>query len=272
MTPERAWLNLDYHELWRYRDLIMLFVWRDFIATYKQTVFGPAWFFISPLMTAVVFTIVFGEIVDIPTDGAPPFLFYLCGTICWGYFSRCLVDTSSVFTTNAALYGKVYFPRLVNPIAIVMSCGINFLIQLSILVGFIVYFWLSGAPTTFSSWLIAFPLFSLQAGILGMAVGLVVSSLTTKYRDLTHLLRSGVQVWMYATPVVYPLSQIPKKYEMFFMLNPMVAVVEGMRKGLLGAGTVTAGYIGLSVGITILSLVIGLSLFTRTESTFIDRV
>lgn len=272
MTPERAWFDINYRELWVYRDLIRLFVWRDFIATYKQALLGPCWLFISPLMTALVFTVVFGQIAQIPTEGAPPFLFYMCGTVCWGYFSGCLMGTSNVFVTNSHLFGKVYFPRLTVPIATVFSTGLKFLIQLGILVGFLLYFVAGGASISAGIWLAAVPFLAVQAGILGMAAGLVISSLTTKYRDLNHFLNFGVQLWMYATPVVYPLSLVPDRYEWVFWLNPMAAVVEGFRKGLLGTGSVTAWHVAVSLGISLLLFVAGVGLFAKTEKTFIDRI
>ncbi len=272
ITPERGWFHINFRELWRYRDLVVLFVWRDFVATYKQTILGPAWFFISPLMTAVVFTVVFGKIARIPTDGMPPFLFYLSGTVCWGYFARCIGETSHVFSANIHLFGKVYFPRLSIPFASVLSSGIRFLIQFSILLGFIFYFFAKGAPIRANIWSTAVPLFALQAGVLGMAAGIVISSLTTKYRDLNHFVHFGVQLWMYATPVVYPLSQIPDRYRPLCLVNPMVPVVEAFRKGLLGTGTVTPGQMAVSILLTLLLLLAGLMLFTRTENTFMDRV
>lgn len=272
MTPERGWFDIDFRELLRYRDLVWLFVWRDFVATYKQTVLGPAWFFISPLLTAVVFTVVFGEIAQIPTDGMPPFLFYFCGTVCWGFFARCLVEISAVFATNAHLFGKVYFPRLATPVAALLSNGIKLAIQFGILLGFLLYFKFTGTPIKTTVWTLAVPLLVLQAGILGLAGGLIISSLTTKYRDLQHFVHFGIQLWMYATPVVYPLSEIPERYSWFFVLNPMVLVVEGFRKGLLGTGTITTWMVVTSISVSLLLLVVGLGLFTKTENTFMDRI
>lgn len=272
MTPKRRFFDVDFCGLWRYRELVALFVWRDFKAAYKQTVLGPAWFFISPVLTALVFSVVFGEIARIPTDGTPPFLFFLCGTTCWGLFARCLLGTSGVFAANAELFGKVFFPRLAIPVATLLSSCVTFLIQLAILLGFLVYFKARGAPITAGQWTLVVPLLALQAGILGMAVGILVSSLTTKYRDLNHFINFAVQLWMYATPVVYPLSQVPDRYAFFFLLNPMASIVEGFRKGLLGIGSVTPSTIVVSLFVSLVLLAAGLGLFAKTENTFLDRI
>ncbi|MDQ7783787.1 MAG: ABC transporter permease [Desulfomonilaceae bacterium] len=272
ITPERAWFDIDLGALWRYRYLVRLFVLRDLVATYKQTILGPAWFFISPLITAVVFTFVFGTIAAIPTDGMPPFLFYLCGTVCWGQFSRCLVTTSSVFVDNSHIFGKVSFPRLAIPVATVISSGAKFLVQLVILLGFMIYFRSKGSPVAPNWWAPAVLFLGLQAGIIGMAAGILIASVTTKYRDLMFFVQFGVQLWMYATPVVYPLSQVPERYGWFFLLNPMVAVVESFRLALLGTGGVGPLQMGMSVAFTILLLLAGLGSFNKTENTFMDRI
>jgi len=272
IKPKRPWFDINLAELWHHRDLIMLFVRRDFVAVYKQTILGPLWFFIQPLFTAIVFTIVFGRIAKIPTDGIPDLLFYLCGTVAWGYFASCLNATSNTFVNNAAIFGKVYFPRLVVPISVVLTNVLQFSIQFILFISFLLYFLFKGAPVTPNLWILATPVILLQMAILSLGTGITVSSLTTRYRDLSFLMGFAVQLWMYATPIVYPLSQIPDKYRLFFMLNPMSAVVEGFRFAFLGAGTIRPLEFALSWLITICIFFVGLMLFSRIEKTFMDTV
>ncbi len=272
IRPRHPWFHFDVRELWSYQDLIKLFVWRDFVAQYKQTILGPLWFFLQPLFTTIVFTVVFGRIAKIPTDGIPDFLFYLSGTVCWGYFAACLTETSDTFVKNAGIFGKVYFPRLVVPISIGISNIFKFLIQFALFLVFLIYYYSKGAAITPNLWVMALPLLIMQMGLLGIGCGILVSSMTTKYRDLSLVVTFGVQLWMYATPVVYPLSQIPEKYRNLFALNPMMAVVEAFRSAFLGTGSLTPQYVAISWLMTLTLLGLGLVLFSRVEKTFMDTV
>eukprot|EP01031_Cornospumella_fuschlensis_P048439 gene48439-59320_t len=212
IRSREGWCRLQLAELWRYRDLISLFVRRDLVTVYKQTVLGPLWFFIQPLFSALVFTLAFGKIAKIPTEGVPPMLFYLSGLLAWNYFATSLLTTSNTFIVNANLFGKVYFPRLCVPVAVVISNLAQFAVQMLLLTGFIIYFKCLGNPVTPSWSLLALPVFLVQLAALGLGFGVVVSALTTKYRDLAKAVGFGVQLWMYVTPVVYPLSKIPEQY------------------------------------------------------------
>ncbi len=272
IRPRNGWFDIDLGELWRYRDLIRLFVRRDFVAQYKQTILGPLWFVIQPLFTTLVFTIIFGRVAKIPTDGAPAFLFFLAGTVCWSYFSLCLTQTADTFVTNAHIFGKVYFPRLVIPISIVISNLLKWLIQFGLFLGFLFYFMLKSGPITVSAWALVTPLLLIQMGLLSLGCGILVSSMTTRYQDLRHVVAFGAQLWMYATPIVYPLSQIPEGYRLWFLLNPMTAIVESFRYAFLGTSAVTLNYVLISVGITALLVFLGIVSFSRVEKTFVDTV
>lgn len=272
IRPRHPWFHLELGELWRYRDLVVMFVRRDFVAQYKQTILGPLWFFLQPLFTTIIFTVVFGHIARISTDGVPGFLFYLAGTVCWGYFATCLTETSNTFIANAQIFGKVYFPRLVIPLAIVISNIFKFLIQFCLFLGFLVYFYLKGAPLVVSPWALALPLLILQMALLGIACGTLVSAMTTKYRDLTLVVGFGVQLWMFATPVVYPLSQIPAPYRHYFAVNPMAPVIESFRAIFLGTRSITPEYLVLGWVITLSLLCLGLVLFNRVEKRFMDTI
>ncbi|MDD1681518.1 MAG: ABC transporter permease [Methanoregula sp.] len=250
----------------------MLFVQRDFIAYYKQTVLGPLWFILQPLFTTVVFTIIFSSIAHIPTDGFPPFLFYLSGTIAWTYFATCMTKTSNTFMANAGIFGKVYFPRLVVPISIVISNLISFAIQFGLFLIFLLWFYLNGSTIQPNVWILLTPLLLVQMAALGLGMGILISSLTTKYRDLALAFGFGVQLWMYATPVVYPLSQIPAQWQWLFALNPMTAIVETFRYAFLGSGAIQSWMLGVSLGMTILVLILGIVLFSRVEKNFMDII
>jgi len=267
-----GWFDINLSELWRYRDLILLFVRRDFVAYYKQTILGPLWFLLQPLFTTVVFTIIFSRIAQIPTDGLPPFLFYMSGTVAWTYFASCMTQTSNTFITNAGIFGKVYFPRLVVPIAVVISNLIAFAIQFGLFLAFLCYFYLTGADIHPNGWLLLVPLLLVQMAALGLGMGILISSMTTKYRDLTFALGFGVQLWMYATPIVYPLSQIPAQWQWLFALNPMTAIIETFRYAFLGSGAIQPWVLGVSVGMTILILAVGIVMFSRVEKTFMDTI
>lgn len=267
-----GWFDINLSELWQYRDLIMLFVQRDFIAYYKQTVLGPLWFLLQPLFTTVVFTLIFSSIAHIPTDGLPPFLFYLSGTIAWTYFATCMTRTSNTFMANAGIFGKVYFPRLVVPIAIVISNLLSFAIQFGLFLIFLLWFYLNGSTIQPNVWILLTPLLLVQMAALGLGFGILISSLTTKYRDLALAFGFGVQLWMYATPVVYPLSQIPAQWQWLFALNPMTAIIETFRYAFLGSGAIQPWMLGVSLGMTILVVILGIVLFSRVEKNFMDII
>jgi lipopolysaccharide transport system permease protein len=276
-TIERSstWLHVPWREIIQYRDLLFLLVRRDFISRYKQTILGPLWFILQPLLTTVVFTVIFGKVAKIPTDGLPLVLFYLCGMLGWSYFSQCMQGTSTTFVTNAALFGKVYFPRLVVPLSVVISNLAAFAIQLATFACFWLYYkFFTSASSHFAltPYLLALPALLLQTAAIGLGVGLWMSALTAKYRDFVHLSGFLTQLWMYATPVVYPLSLFSEKWRWVIALNPMTSIVESFKYAFLGAGTINAAYLATSVGMTVVLLVTGVLVFSRTERTFIDTV
>jgi len=272
ITPRKKWYDLQLGDVWRYRDLIALFVRRDFVSRYKQTILGPLWLIIQPILNSLVFTVVFGNIARLSTDGLPPMLFYMSGTVLWSYFSNCLTGTSQTFIQNAHLFGKVYFPRLVMPISIVISAMINLAIQFALFMGFRTYFAASGAAISFTSWAWTLPLLILLMAGLGLGLGIIVSSLTTKYRDLNYLVGFGVSLWMYATPVIYPVSSIPENWRWVALVNPITPIVETFRAGFLGQGTVSWARLGYSAAFMLVVLFIGAVIFNRVEKTFIDTV
>lgn len=267
-----GWFDLRPLELWHYRDLISLFVRRDFVAIYKQTVLGPLWFMLQPLFSTIVFTIIFGRVARIPTDGLPPMLFYMSGIVTWNYFAGCLNKTSDTFVSNAGIFGKVYFPRLIVPISNVITNLLTFSIQFCLFLFFLGYFYLTGSTVRPNIWILFIPYLLLQMAALGLGLGILVSSLTTKYRDLSFVVVFGVQLWMYATPVVYPMSQIPDKWKWVYALNPMAATVEAFRYAFLGSGSIQPWQLGLSFIITLSVLAAGIILFSRVEKTFMDTV
>lgn len=272
ITPHQGWFDWKLRQLWRYRDLISLFVWRDYVSAYKQTILGPAWHLIQPLLTTLMFTLVFNRVARLPTNNAPPFLFYLVGTIAWSYFASNLIKTANVFIGNTHLLGKVYFHRLVIPISVTFSNLITFAVQLGIfLVAFAIY-WISGIPVHLTSYVLALPLFVILLAGFGLGGGIIVSALTTRYRDLANLLVFGVQLGMYATPVIYPVSLMPERYRWIVQMNPLTPVFEGFRVALLGAGDVTLFQLGTSFVMMLLTMTAGLMLFTRVERTFMDSI
>ncbi len=272
LKPKRSLFQLHLKELWQYRDLVGLFVRRDFVAKYKQTILGPIWFLIQPLLTTLMFVVVFGNIAGIPTDGIPQILFYMAGIVGWNYFSTCLNDTSQTFIKNASIFGKVYFPRLAMPLSIVISNLISFAIQFIFLIGFLIYFMWSGADVKPTSEVFIIPLLVLLIAGLGLGFGIIISSLTTKYRDLVHLVSFGVTLWMYATPIIYPLSEIPEKYKVFVLANPMTPIVESFKTVLLGVGTINYFYLLYSMAFTVILLLLGILIFNKVEKTFMDTV
>ncbi len=272
IEPPKGWFDLHLRDLWRYRDLVGLFVRRDFVASYKQTILGPLWHIIQPLLTTLMFTVVFGRIAGLPTDQVPQFLFYMAGTVVWSYFSVCLTSTSGTFLANAGIFGKVYFPRMAVPVSTVISRLIAFAIQFSFFLFFFALFWFRGAPVH-PNWAVALlPLLLLLMAGMGLGFGVIISSMTTKYRDLQVLVGFGVQLWMYATPVIYPLSAMSEKYRWIVVANPMTAIVETFRYGFFGTGTFSWVYLGYTAGFTVLLLMAGMAIFNRVERTFMDTV
>lgn len=272
IRPKRSLLDVNLHELWHYKDLIMLFVKRDFVAKYKQTILGPIWFIIQPLLTTLMFTVVFGNIAGIPTEGIPKILFYLTGIVGWTYFSTCLNDTSQTFIKNASIFGKVYFPRLALPISVVISNLVSFIIQFVFLLCFLAYFMMMGSEVAPNINVLLIPFLVILIAGLGLGFGIIISSLTTKYRDLTHLVTFGVTLWMYATPIIYPLSEIPEKYKFWIIANPMTPITETFKTAMLGVGEVNYTYLLYSVVFTIVTLALGIVIFNKVEKTFMDTV
>ena len=277
IRPRRGWFDIDLKELVRYRDMILLMVKRNFTVRYKQTILGPAWVIIQPLLTTLVFTVVFGNIAGLPTDGMPKFLFYMAGNICWSYFSTCLTTTSNTFIGNRDLFGKVYFPRLCMPISTVITELINFFVQYVLFIAFVIWYAARPDPVIHPNWvLIAMtPLMLIQLGVLALGFGIIISALTTKYRDLAMLVSFGVHLWMYATPVTYSTSLIADHYPRLlglYMVNPITPIIELFRAAYLGTSVYAYRYNLLSMGVTLLVLLLGILLFSRIEKTFMDTV
>ncbi|MBR2746514.1 MAG: ABC transporter permease [Erysipelotrichaceae bacterium] len=273
ISSEHKLLDLNLKEVWKYRDLILLFTKRNFAVRYKQTILGPAWLFLNPFITSVMHTIVFGRIAKIGTDGIPQILFHLTGSAFWSFFSSCLVGNASTFTANARVFGKVYFPRLTTPISNVLSNAIQFGIQMTMVLGFLIYFSIN--KMVVPNWLYFFliPFLLIQLGLMGMGVGIIISSLTTKYRDLSVLVGFGMSLWMYGTPVVYPLSTISDGLlKQLVMLNPVTAPIELFRYIVLGRGAVMPEYLVYSRIFTIIVALLGIIIFNKVERTFMDTV
>ncbi|MEO6734256.1 MAG: ABC transporter permease [Ferruginibacter sp.] len=265
--------DLHLKDVWNYRDLIMLFVWRDFISQYKQTVLGPAWQVIQPALTTGIFMILFNRIAKIPTDGIAPVVFYMAGITVWNYFSGCVMVISSTFVSNAYIFGKVYFPRLVLPISFVISNFIKFGLQFLLLVIVMIYYHFNGYPIHLSVNLLFIPLLLVQLAALALGLGIIISSVTTKYRDFAVLLSFALQLMMYVTPVVYPLSYVKdQSYKWLIEGNPVTTIIEGFRLALFNKGTVSLTGELYSIGFTLIVLVVGIVLFNKVEKTFIDTV
>lgn len=275
IKPKTGWFDLKLKEIWQYRDLIVMFLKRNFNSAYKQTILGPLWFLITPLLSSSMHTLVFGTIANISTDGVPQFLFYLCSNTAWAYFSACLTSTSSTFTGNAGLFGKVYFPRLITPITNVIYSLLSFVIQLVLLAVAMLIFGLRGTVIVPGVSILIMPILVLQMALLGLGVGIIISSITTKYRDLSILVGFGVNLWMYITPVVYPISQasaISESISKLVMLNPVAPIVNDFRYIVLGCGNFDYFYWGISWIVTFVVLFIGILIFNRVEKTFMDTV
>jgi len=272
ITPRKKWYDLQLRDVWHYRDLIALFVRRDFVSRYKQTILGPLWLIIQPILNSLVFTVIFGNIARLPTDGLPQLLFYMSGTVLWHYFSNCLTGTSQTFISNAHLFGKVYFPRLVTPISIVISNLITLAIQFTLFMFFWLLYFFNGSQIYLTTWAFALPLLILLMAGLGLGFGIIVSSLTTKYRDLTYLVGFGVSLWMYASPIIYPVSTIPEKWRWVAAINPITPIIETFRAGFLGAGDASWPRLAYAFVFMLVVLFIGVVIFNRVEKTFIDTV
>ena len=272
IRPKAGLLDLKLREVWQYRDLIYMFLKRNFNSAYKQTILGPLWFLITPLMSSSMYTVIFGQIARISTDGVPQFLFYLAGNTAWGYFSSCLTSTSGTFTNNAGLFGKVYFPRLVSPITTVIYALLSFFIQVLLMLVTMGIFALRGTYVQPNMHLWLLPALIAEMALMGMGFGIIISSVTTKYRDLKILVSFGVSLWMYATPVVYPVSQIPESMRGLFMLNPMAPIVNNFRYAFLSSGSFEWKYWGISWIVTFIVLFIGIVIFNKVEKTFMDTV
>ena len=272
VSSKQKWFSVNLKEIWKYRDLIILFVKRDLTTSYKQTVLGPLWIIINPLLSTTVFTVIFGVIAGIPTDGTPQFLFYMSGNILWNFFSSCLNRASGTFLGNARLFGKVYFPRLVMPISGILYNLINFMLQTAVYVILVIVYSLIGANVHPNLLIILAPFLVLQTALLGTGMGLIISSITTKYRDLNILVSFGVSLLMYITPVVYPISQVPEKFRWIMLLNPVAPIVETYRYSFLGSGSIEWLFLGISFAVTIIILSIGIVVFNQVEKNFIDTV
>lgn len=272
IDSKRSFFNLNLKELWEYRDLIILFVKRDFKNSYKQTILGPLWIVIKPFLSTFVFTVIFGIIANISTDGIPQFIFYMSGNILWSYFSSCFSRSSSVFQSNARLFGKVYFPRLVVPISNILYNTVNFIIQFAMFLILAIIYMIIGANINPNILVCFLPIIMLHTALLGTGCGLIMSSITVKYRDLGVLSSFGITMWMYLTPVVYPVSQIPQGLRTIFLLNPAAPIVETFRCAFLGSGEFPWIYCLISAAVTVVILIFGILLFNRTEKNFIDTV
>lgn len=273
ITSEHRWFDLKLKEVWQYRDLIWLFTKRSFVLKYKQTVLGPVWLFLNPIMTSLIYTFVFGGIAGIETDGVPQILFYLGGNAIWTFFSTCLTSNANAFIANSAVFGKVYFPRLTTPISNVLSSVVQFGIQMILVLAFLIYYVATGAVhPNWLAWLLI-PVVLLNLGVMGLGCGIIISSLTTKYRDLSILVSFGVSLWMYATPIVYPISQIDNElFRTILMINPATAPIELFRYALLGQGTISIPSLVFSWVFTIAVAVLGIMVFNKVEKTFMDTV
>lgn len=271
IKPKSSLLDFNFKELWQYRDLLFLFVRRDFVSVYKQTILGPLWFFIQPILTTIMFMVVFGRIAKLSTDGMPSALFYLGGIVSWNYFSEALRTTSETFARNSNIFGKVYFPRIITPLSIVISKLITFIVQFSLFFVVYIYFYVfTDAPLRPNSYLFLLPLLIIISAGLALGIGLIITALTTKYRDFRYLISFAIQLGMYATPIIYPLSTIEGKLKTIILLNPMSSVIEIFRYSFLGVGEVSFGWLGYSFSLMLLTILFGVLVFNKVEKTFMD--
>ncbi len=271
IESKHSLFDINFKELWHYRDLLVLFVKRDFVTVYKQTILGPLWFFIQPLLTTITFTVIFGNVAQLSTDGAPKLIFYMAGITLWNYFSNCLTTVSGVFNANAGMFGKVYFPRLIMPLTIVISNLMKFGVQFLLFICFIVYYSMNNqiAP---NSWILLTPIIILLMALISMGIGLILSSMTTKYKDLNQLIGFGVQLFMYATPVIYPSSSVPENFKWVLDWNPLVGLFNYMRFAYLGIGSFSINDIVYPTIFSIFILMTGILVFNKTQKTFMDTV
>ena len=272
IRPRSSLLDLNLRELWAYRDLVRMYVKRDIVTFYKQTILGPLWFIIQPVLTTVMFIVVFGNFAGISTDGIPGALFYFAGLLMWNYFADCLTRNSKIFIDNQAVFGKVYFPRLVVPLSITIANLVRFFIQLVIFVIIWLWFWFTDANVSLNAYALLFPVLIMMVAGLSLGFGIIFSSLTTKYRDLTFLLQFGVQLWMYMTPVIYPLNSIETDKQWMVQLNPLTSIVETFKFGTIGTGVFSWGWLAYSFGFMVVLLFLGIIVFNRVEKTFMDTV
>jgi len=272
IKPKNKLLEVDFKAIWRYRDLFTMFVKRDIITSYKQTILGPLWFFIQPAITTIMYMIVFGRIAKIPTDGLPEPMFYLAGITIWQYFSTCLTSTSSTFIANQGIFGKVYFPRLIVPLSTVTSNLIRLLIQLSLFLIVYIYYLIIGVKVAPNLYIFLFPVLIIMLAGLSLGFGIIISSMTTKYRDLTLLFGFIVQLWMYATPIIYPLSTMPYDKQWIMALNPVTSIIEAFKYGTMGVGTFSWEMLSYSFGFMVLLLSIGIVVFNKVQRSFMDTV
>jgi lipopolysaccharide transport system permease protein len=272
ITPEQGWFDLRLREVWAYRDLIYLFCKRDFVASYKQTILGPFWFFAQPVATAIVFWVVFGRVGKIVTPCVPQFLFFMAGIILWQFFSQCLIKTATTLNSNAGIFGKVYFPRLTVPLSVTLTQGITFLIQFVLFLVMFGVAWKFGVPVHPNWRVIILPLLLVQIAALALGVGCIVAALTTRFRDLAFVIQFGVNLAMYASCVVFPLENVPLQYRGWMLLNPMVPIIEGFRYAFIGYGVCETWHLLVSAGITAVIFFIGLVMFRHVEKTAMDTV
>ena len=272
IQPRSKRFSLNIKEIWKYRDLLQMYVKRDITTMYKQTILGPLWFIIQPLFTTITFMFIFGNIAKISTDGLPQILFYLCGIMGWNYFAECLGRTSSTFMSNAGVFSKVYFPRLVVPISSTISTLIKLGIQLLLFLAIYLYYYLNGANIQPNIYILLFPLLVIMLAGLALGFGIIISALTTKYRDLALFFGFVTQLWMYATPIIYPLSAMPPKYMWLIELNPLTSIMEAMRFGFMGAGTFSWWSLSYSFAFTVVIVIVGAGMFNKVERSFVDVV
>lgn len=270
ITPKKKFLNFSIRSLMEYKDLVFMLIKRNFVVFYKQTILGPLWYIIQPLVNTIIFTIIFGKVAKIPTDGIPPFIFYMCGNIIWSYYAACLSSNANIFGQNQSLFAKIYFPRMVVPFSNVVSSCFQFFIQFTLFICFLIYFKLRGSELGINWYMMLMPLLIFQLALLGIGVGTFFSSLTAKYRDLSFTMGFIVQLWMYATPIVYPLSLIPNEYKIYAYLNPMTGIVEVFRYMSFGKATLSFGLISSSISITFIILIIGILSFNKVEQKAMD--
>jgi lipopolysaccharide transport system permease protein len=272
IKPQSNMFNLHLADVWHYRDLLWLLVRRDFVAFYKQTIFGPIWFFLQPVFTTIIYYFVFTKLAKISTNGVPPLLFYMAGTVAWNYFAECVTKTSTVFRDNSSIFGKVYFPRLIMPLSIVISGMVKFAVQFLLFLLIWVYYMIQGEPVQPVMHVLLFPVILLLMALHGLGIGLIITALTTKYRDLAFLVAFGVQLAMYATPVIYPLSAVPEKYQQIISLNPLTGLIETFRYGFLGRGAFYGDAFLYSTICTLVVFVAGLIIFNKVEKNFVDTI